>query len=82
VADHPGQPQVNQREWESADNWTLPVGFYFSKRDSRWLVPRKNPALGWTFNLGTSKGAWALLASFLIPILILTATLLAIVFAH
>ena len=52
------------------------IGFYFSKKDTRWLVPRPNPTLGWTFNLGTKKGALAMLLSFLIPILLLTGVLL------
>lgn len=68
--------ELNRTEWENQDNWTLPIGFYFSKKDSRWLVPRQNPLLGWTFNLGQKKGAWALLLSFLIPIILLTGTLL------
>jgi uncharacterized membrane protein len=71
--------ELNRIEWENPDNWTLPIGFYFSKKDSRWLVPRPNPLLGWTFNLGQKKGAWALLFSFLIPIVLLTGTLLILV---
>lgn len=72
--------EKNRIEWESTDNWTLPIGFYFSKKDTRWLVPRLNPAFGWTFNLGNKKGALAMLLSFLIPILLLTGVLLVFVF--
>ncbi len=71
--------EQNRIEWESTDNWTLPIGFYFSKKDTRWLVPRLTPALGWTFNLGNKKGALAMLLSFLIPILLLTGVLLVFV---
>ncbi len=71
----------NDREWADLSNWTLPVGFYFSKEDRRWIVPKRNPILGWTFNLGQPKGAWALLATFLLPTLIVAGTLLVIVLA-
>ena len=63
--------EINITEWGNPDNWTSP-GFYFSKRDTRWIVPKRNPGLGWTFNLGNKKGAWAMLLSFLIPIFILS----------
>ena len=66
----------NRIKLDNPDNWTLPIGFYFSKKDTRWVVPRPNHSLGWTFNLGQKKGAWALLLSFLIPILLLTGTIL------
>ncbi|MBF0554821.1 MAG: hypothetical protein HQK96_09755 [Nitrospirae bacterium] len=61
---------INKSEWENPENWTSP-GFYFSKKDTRWVVPKRNQALGWTFNLGHMKGAWAMLLSFLIPTIIL-----------
>ncbi len=67
----PDTDERNKAEWENPDNWTSP-GFYFSKRDTRWIVPKRNPVLGWTFNLGNKKGAWAMLISFLIPTLIMT----------
>lgn len=63
--------QINKSEWEKQDNWTSP-GFYFSKKDTRWIVPKRNPVLGWTFNLGNKKGAWAMLLTFLIPTFIMT----------
>ncbi len=69
---------MNRSEWENQDNWTSP-GFYFSKRDSRWIVPKRNPALGWTFNLGNPKGVFAMIISFLVPAMILTGVVLFIV---
>jgi len=66
----PDSDEINKSEWEKQDNWTSP-GFYFSKRDTRWIVPKRNPVLGWTFNLGHKRGAWAMLLSFLTPIIIL-----------
>jgi uncharacterized membrane protein len=77
---NPGEQERNDLEWSNPDNWTLPVGFYFSKRDTRWLVPRKNPMLGWTFNLATQKGAWMMLGSFLVPVLILAAVVIVLAF--
>ena len=65
-----GIDEINKSEWEIQDNWTSP-GFYFSKRDTRWLVPKRNPALGWMFNLGNKSGTWAMLLSFLTPTIIL-----------
>ena len=62
--------EINKSEWENQENWTSP-GFYFSKKDTRWIVPKRNPVLGWTFNLGQRKGTWAMLLSFLFPIIIL-----------
>jgi len=41
----------NQREWENPDNWSGGCfGIYKSEKDSRLLVPKKNPKMGWTFN--------------------------------
>jgi uncharacterized membrane protein len=62
--------QINKSEWENQGNWTSP-GFYFSKKDTRWIVPKRNPVLGWTFNLGNKTGAWAMFLSVLIPTIIL-----------
>ncbi len=69
------QDQINKAEWENPDNWTSP-GLYFSKRDTRWIVPKRNPVLGWTFNLGNKKGAWAMLLTLLLPTLILVGVIL------
>jgi uncharacterized membrane protein len=66
----PNNDDINKSEWENQDNWTSP-GFYFSKKDTRWIVPKRNPVLGWTFNLGNKKGAWAMLLSLLLPTFIL-----------
>jgi len=67
--------EINKAEWENQENWTSP-GFYFSKKDTRWIVPKRNPVLGWTFNLGQKKGAWAMLLSFLTPVIILVGVIL------
>ncbi len=44
----------NKQEWDDSDNWST---IYFSKRDSRSTVPKKNPKHGWTINFGHPKGA-------------------------
>ena len=54
------QAAINEAEWRNRGNWTSAA--YFSKRDSRFLVPRRIPALGWTFNLGNRVGAFAFIA--------------------
>ncbi len=48
------QNEVNQKEWENPDNWST---IYFSKRDGRATVPKKNPKEGWTINFGHPQGA-------------------------
>lgn len=76
-----GRDQINRLEWENQDNWTSP-GFYFSKHDSRWIVPKRNPVLGWTFNLGNPKGAYAMVISFLVPLLILVGVFVVLKIRH
>ena len=48
------QDEINQAEWENLDNWS---SIYFSKKDSRTCVPKKNPKHGWTINFGSPSGA-------------------------
>ena len=48
------QEAINEAEWRNPDNWST---IYFSKRDSRPAVPKKNPKHGWTINFGHPKGA-------------------------
>ena len=63
------QDEQNDLEWSKQENWTL---FYFSKKDSRWIVPKK-VSVGWTYNLGQQKGAWALLLSIIAPFIVVIA---------
>ncbi len=49
------QREINQREWENSENWS--VGVYFSKKDTRTWVPKSIPWTGWTLNLATTAGA-------------------------
>lgn len=48
------QDEINQAEWKNPDNWTT---IYFSKKDSRTWVPKKNPKHGSTINFGSPSGA-------------------------
>ncbi len=54
MADNKTQDEINQAEWEDSNNWST---IYFSKKDSRTSVPKKNPKHGWTINFGSSSGA-------------------------
>ena len=65
------QEEINDREWNKHENWTSDstlLSVYFSHADSRWLVPKRNPAHGWTLNLATPKGVAGLLACILGPL--------------
>jgi uncharacterized membrane protein len=55
--------EINKAEWENQENWTSP-GFYFSKKDTRWIAPKRSPVLGWTFNLEHKTGAFTFLILF------------------
>ncbi len=48
------QEEINQAEWENPDNWST---IYFSKKDTRSWVPKKNPKHGSTINFGSPSGS-------------------------
>ncbi len=52
------QQLINQTEWQNPDNWLSPkfLGIYASHRDNRFIVPKRNPVLGWTVNFGHRYG--------------------------
>ena len=52
--DRKSQREIDQAEWRNPDNWTT---IYFSKKDSRAWVPKKNPKHGTTINFGHPVGA-------------------------
>ncbi len=77
------QREINQAEWNNPDNWSGPswIRLYFSKRDSRTWVPKPNPALGKTINLGSNAGAyWFLGAVLLAPAIIFVSLILIRIF--
>jgi uncharacterized membrane protein len=50
------QDEINRAEWENPANWSGGLlGVYFSKRDSRVWVPKRNPAMGWTLNFANPR---------------------------
>ena len=48
------QDKNNIAEWGNSENWS---SLYFSKKDSRTFVPKKNPRQGWTINFGSASGS-------------------------
>jgi uncharacterized membrane protein len=48
------QEEIDRAEWENPDNWST---IYFSKKDSRSWVPKRNPKHGSTINFGHPSGA-------------------------
>lgn len=59
----------NQAEWERRENWKL--GLYFSRRDTRFLVPKRLDPRDLTPNLGHPRATVALLGLVSIPVLLL-----------
>jgi len=51
-------------EHEKLENWVFGI-LYFNKKDYRFLVPKRNPIMGWTFNFAHP-------ISFIVLILILS----------
>ncbi|MCJ8331468.1 MAG: hypothetical protein HRT89_11610 [Lentisphaeria bacterium] len=75
------QDEINQAEWENPDNWST---IYFSKKDSRAWVPKRNPKHGVTINFGNPKGArwiYYLILIFLILGVVLGAAFASIIMA-
>jgi len=67
------QNEINDQEWHKEENWISDSKFlcvYFSHKDSRSVVPKRNPAHGWTLNLAARKGGIGLLICILGPITI------------
>ncbi len=46
--------EINQAEWGNSENWST---IYFSKKDSRAWVPKRNPGNGVTVNFGSRIGS-------------------------
>lgn len=73
------QEQINQREWADDNNWTgdaKTMGIYFSHKDSRIVVPKRNPKTGWTLNLAKPAGVkWLLMALLVSPAILVMVAL-------
>ena len=51
------QAERDEAEWHDPANWHGgPLGLYYSKADSRSLVPKRNPAFGFTVNFARPWG--------------------------
>lgn len=73
------QASINEQEWANPDNWSdYAVGLYFSKRDSRVWVPKRERELGWTFNLAHARGALGFIAVLLTPAAVMLIVLLVV----
>ena len=48
------QTEIDDAEWNNPGNWHW--GFYFSRRDSRSFVEKKNPSMGATINFARPAG--------------------------
>ena len=63
--------EANLAEWQNADNWSGPkwLSVYFSKRDTRVVVPKQVPWMGGTLNLGRTAGViWLAVVMLLLAI--------------
>ncbi len=68
------QKEINQAEWEKAENWGGPDwgAVYFSKKDNRICVRKKVKWMGWTVNLAHSPGVFTFVGVlFGIPMLVI-----------
>lgn len=64
------QDDINEMEWRNPANWTWrgPLGLYASKRDTRLIVPKAAPMMGWTLNFAHPGLTYALLAIGALPL--------------
>ena len=77
------QQEINLLEWKNPDNWSGPswMRLYFSKKDSRTWIPKPNPSMGKTINLGRDAGAYWFLGAILVtPAVILIGLILGHIF--
>lgn len=73
------QDEINEREWGDPDNWAGPLllSVYFSKKDSRTLVPKQIRWMGWTVNLGSRWGVYWLVGAIVGPVFLVVAMMIA-----
>ncbi len=74
------QDEINAREWGDLDNWSGPrwLSVYFSKKDSRTLVPKQVRWMGWTVNLGSRFGVYWLVGAIVGPVFFVVGVLIAV----
>lgn len=64
------QDDINEMEWRNPNNWTWrgPLGLYASKRDTRLIVPKATPFMGWTLNFAHPRWVYVMVAIALAPL--------------
>ncbi len=64
--------EINGNEWNNANNWSRMglFGVYFSKKDTRVIVPKVIPAFGWTLNVGHRYSVLSLAAAMVSPVML------------
>ena len=68
------QDEINQAEWADPANWSAGfLGVYASARDTRVWVPKRQPWMGWTVNLGHAAGRWSLAGLIGVPLAVAAA---------
>ena len=69
------QDDINEAEWRNPANWSWrgPLGLYASKRDTRLLVPKATPAMGWTLNCAHPACTCVMLGIAVLPLVFVVA---------
>lgn len=64
------QDDINDMEWRNPANWTWrgPLGLYASKRDTRLIVPKAAPMMGWTLNFSHPGWIYVVAAIAVLPL--------------
>jgi uncharacterized membrane protein len=57
-------------EHEKPENWVLGI-FYFNTKDYRFILPKRNQMMGWTFNFAHPISYIVLILFLLIAVLII-----------
>ena len=69
------QDDINEMEWRNPANWTWrgPLGLYASKRDTRLIVPKATPQMGFTLNFAHPGYTYVLIAIAALPLVFVLA---------
>ena len=73
------QNEIDEMEWNNPENWGGPKWFsiYFSKKDSRTIVPKRIAWTGCTLNLAKNSGViWLAVIMFFCLLLFLVVVFL------
>lgn len=58
------------RQWGDPANWTWrgPLGLYASGADTRLIVPKASPMMGWTLNVAHPRWLYVVVAIAVLPL--------------